>query len=72
MTADMLVAVGGFAVCLSKFGSIFMEIEAERNINAFVARGVSEAMIEFAPRPHPALRAGRASVSTSLLPTRRA
>lgn len=56
MTADMLVAVGGFAVCLSKFGSIFMEIEAERNVNAFVARGVSEGMIEFAPRPHPAYR----------------
>jgi len=42
----MLVAVGGFAVCLSKFGSIFMEIEAERNVNAFVARGVSEGMID--------------------------
>jgi len=45
-TVYMLFAVGGFAVSLSKFGTIIMEVEAERAINEFVTRGVSEAMIE--------------------------
>ena len=44
-TPYMLVACGGMAFALSKFGSIIMEIEAELHADAFVARGVSEGMI---------------------------
>jgi len=42
----LLIAVGGFAMSLSKFSSIVMEVEAERAMNEFVNRGVSMAMIE--------------------------
>jgi hypothetical protein len=42
----LLIAVGGFAMSLSKFSSIVMEVEAERALNEFVNRGVSMAMIE--------------------------
>jgi len=42
----LLFAVGGFAVSLSKFGTVVIEIEAEKAVNDFVKRGVSEAMIE--------------------------
>lgn len=44
-TGYILVAVSGLAVSLSKFGAIIMEIEADRAVDAFVARGVSEGMI---------------------------
>jgi potassium channel subfamily K len=45
-TVWMLVAVAGCAVSLSKFGSIIMEVEAERAVDRFVARGVTETMID--------------------------
>lgn len=44
-TPYMLVTCGGMAFALSKFGTIIMEVEAEAHADAFVARGVSEAMI---------------------------
>lgn len=45
MTFYMLVAVGGCALSMSKFGSIIMEIEADRQVERFVGRGVTEGMI---------------------------
>ena len=38
-TPYMLISVGGFAASLGRFGSIVIEIEAERAANAFVERG---------------------------------
>ena len=40
-----LVAVGAFATSLSKFGSIIMDVEAEKHVDAFVERGVSIGML---------------------------
>ena len=42
----MLFGVGGFAVALSNFGTIIIDIEAANAVKAFVARGVSEEMID--------------------------
>ena len=45
VTFYLLLAVGGCAVSLSRLGSMFMELEMERAVDAFVARGVSQAML---------------------------
>ena len=45
LTVYMLLAVSGCAVSLGKLGALGMEIERERDVDAFVARGVSEAML---------------------------
>ena len=44
-TVYVLLGVGAFAVSLSKFGTIIMEIEAERHVDAFIERGVSVGML---------------------------
>jgi len=45
-TVYVLFAVGAFAVSLSKLGSIIVDVEAQRNVDSFVARGVSLGMLE--------------------------
>ena len=45
VTAYMLLAVSGCAVSLSKLGALGMEMERDRDVDAFVARGVSESML---------------------------
>ena len=46
LLAPYIVAgVGGFAVSLARFGQVCMEIEADKAIDAFIARGVTEPMI---------------------------
>jgi len=45
VTLYMLFAVGGCAVSLGKLGAISMEIERDRDVDAFVARGVSQSML---------------------------
>ena len=45
LSAYMLLAVGGCAVSLGKLGAITMEMEMERDVDAFVRRGVSQAML---------------------------
>jgi potassium channel subfamily K len=44
-TPYFLCGIGGFALSLSKFGSVVMEIEAERALDRFVRRGVSAEML---------------------------
>ena len=46
LSVYMLLAVGGCAVSLGRLGALSMEIERDRDVDAFVARGVSEAMLE--------------------------
>ena len=41
----VMVGVGGFAVNLARFGQVCMEIEADKAVDAFIARGVTEPMI---------------------------
>ena len=46
LLAPYIVAgVGGFAVSLARFGQVCMEIEADKAIDTFIARGVTEPMI---------------------------
>jgi potassium channel subfamily K len=44
-TIFVLVAAGAFALSLSRFGAIIMDIEAEWHTDAFLARGVSVGML---------------------------
>ena len=45
-TGYVLIATGVLATALSRFGAIIMDIEAERHVDAFVARGVSLGMLK--------------------------
>ena len=45
VTLYMLFAVGGCAVSLGKLGAMGMEIEMDRDVDKFVARGVSQVFL---------------------------
>uniref|UniRef100_A0A7S2IN49 EF-hand domain-containing protein n=1 Tax=Haptolina brevifila TaxID=156173 RepID=A0A7S2IN49_9EUKA len=46
LTVYMLFAVGGVAISLGKLGALCTEIEREKDVQAFVERGISQVMLE--------------------------